>query len=96
MSPSEEDPREELLQRLAEWNMGLEELQSRVDRAEAGKHAKLNERLRRLREDYDTAAARLAEAPDPEADTWDEFREGLTRARELLDEAVEESDGSEA
>lgn len=84
---------EELRSQLAEWNVGLEELQSRVERAEAEKQSQLNERLRRLRQDYEQSRERFTALSEEGTPTWDEFRKGMTDARKLLDEALEEAGG---
>lgn len=93
MSETDDEFIEELRNQMEEWNMGLEELQSRVERAEAEKQSKLNDRLRKLREDYGRTRERFAALSESGTETWDEFREGMTDARKLLDEALEEAGG---
>jgi predicted nuclease with TOPRIM domain len=84
---------DELRQRLEEWNMGLDELQATVDRAEAERNARLSERLQALRDDYDRARTRFADPPREKEGEWDELRSGMEEARRLLDAALEESRG---
>jgi predicted nuclease with TOPRIM domain len=93
MSETNDEFIEDLRSQLEEWNMGLEELQSRVERAEAEKQSRLNDRLRRLREDYHRSRERFTTLSESGTETWDEFREGMITARKLLDEALQEAGG---
>ncbi len=94
MSADKDDPTEELKDQLEEWNMGLDELQSRIERAEAEKQSRLNERAKELRSDYEAAQKRFSSLGEGTPEEWDEFREGMKEGRRLLDEALEESGGS--
>jgi predicted nuclease with TOPRIM domain len=91
MDQSHDDVAEELRSQLEEWNMGLDELQSRVERAEAEHRSALEARIKMLRKDYEEARDRLQALAAQGGETWEEFREGMTRARRLLDEALEET-----
>jgi predicted nuclease with TOPRIM domain len=91
MGQPHDDVTEELRSQLEEWRMGLDELQSRVERAEAERRSALEDRIKVLRRDYDEARNRLQASSAKGGESWDEFREGMTRARRLLDEALEET-----
>ncbi len=91
MGRSHDDVTEELRSQLEEWNMGLDELQARVERAEAERRSALEARIKALRKDYEEARDRLEALSAKGGETWAEFREGMTRARRLLDEALEET-----
>jgi len=91
MGQSHDDLTEELRSQLEEWNMGLDELQSRVERAEAERRSALEARIKVLRKDYEEARDRLQALSAQGGETWNEFREGMARARQLLDEALEET-----
>jgi chromosome segregation ATPase len=100
MSRDNPDEIEELRRQLEEWNMGLDELQSRIEREEADERHRLRERIRKLRESYDETmerfTARLAgddDLAERGTESWEDFREGMARARKLLDEAFDESVG---
>jgi predicted RNase H-like nuclease (RuvC/YqgF family) len=83
-----------LREQLEEWNMGLDELQSRVDRAEAETNDEAQARRTRveaLRREYDEAYRRFSNFRSNDTDTWDNFREGMEEARKLLDEGLEEA-----
>lgn len=91
MGQSNDDVTEELRSQLEEWNMGLDELQSRVERAEAERRSALEARIQALRKDYEEARDRLEVLSAQGGESWAEFREGMIRARRLLDEALEET-----
>jgi hypothetical protein len=76
---------------LEEWNMSMDELQSRVERAEAGSQAAYRERVEKLRRDYRVTVERLEAYPERDPEEWEEFREGMEEARRLLDEGLEEA-----
>lgn len=83
-----------LHEQLEEWNMGIEELQSRVDRAEAESNddARMRRaRVEALRRDYEEARRRFSSYSPRDTVTWDSFRDGMEKARKLLDEGIEEA-----
>lgn len=83
-----------LREQLEEWNMGLEELQSRVDRAEAESNDEAQahrSRVQSLRREYDDAYARFSNFRSNDTDTWDNFRSGMENARKLLDQGLDEA-----
>lgn len=83
-----------LREQLEEWNMGLEELQSRVDRAEAESNDEAQThraRIEALRREYDDAHTRFSNFRSNDTDTWDNFRGGMEEARKLLDEGLDEA-----
>ncbi len=81
----------ELQKRLEEWNMGLDELQSRVDRAEARSEAGTRPKLEKLRRQLEEVGTKVRSTPPKEGDEWKQFREGMEEARDLLDEGIEEA-----
>lgn len=91
MSDSDESLVEDLQEQLEEWNMGLEELQATVERAEAERKAELRERLEALRSDFEGAKTRFHQLSRKGGGRWDEFRSGMEEGRRLLDEALEEA-----
>lgn len=91
MSRSNDDVTEELRSQLEDWNMGIDELQSRVERAEAERRADLRTRIEAFRENYEEARKRFESVSAKGEKSWDEFREGMKQARSLLDEALEET-----
>jgi len=95
MTESRDEYVKKLEQKLEEWNMGMDELQSRVDRAEAeaGQHA--DPRIERVRERYNAARERMAEIQASGPDEWSRHREGMEEARRLLDEALEDARGDQ-
>ena len=83
-----------LREQLEEWNMGLEELQSRVDRAEAESNDEAQThraRVESLRREYDDAYQRFSNYRTNDTDTWDNFRSGMERARKLLSQGLDET-----
>lgn len=83
---------DELKQQLEEWNMGFDELHSRVERAEAEAQSRHAAKIERLRTDYEAALGRVSSVEEEGGpDDWDEFREGMEEARRLLDEGLEEA-----
>jgi predicted nuclease with TOPRIM domain len=91
MSDSDEGLVEELQEQLEKWNMGLEELQATVERAEAERKTELRERLEALRADFERAKVQFDELSREGGGKWDEFRSGMEEGRRLLDEALEEA-----
>ncbi len=91
MGQSKDDASEELRSQLEEWNMSLDELQSRVDRAEADRRPALEARMKSLRKDYDEARNRLQASSAQGGESSSELREGMKRARRLLDQALKET-----
>jgi predicted nuclease with TOPRIM domain len=96
MSRDNPDEIEELRRQLEEWNMGLDELQSRIEREEADERHRLRERIRKLRESYDETmerfTARLAgddDLAERGTESWEAFPEGLAPARKHLADARE-------
>jgi chromosome segregation ATPase len=81
----------ELREKLEEWNMGLDELQSRVDRAEAEAESRYRVKIDRLRRELDSTRQRMASLEPGGPEQWEEFQEGMEEARELLEEGLEEA-----
>lgn len=71
--------------------MGMDELQVRVDRAEANARPEKTRRLEELRQALDGARNRASTLDSIGPDEWHDHREGMEEARKLLDEALEES-----
>jgi len=90
MGDSEDDRIEQIRAQLEEWNMGLDELQATVERAEAERKSQLQERLEALRADFERAQDQFNDLPREGEAKWEQFRSGMEEGRRLLDEALKE------
>lgn len=91
MSESDAVSTAEIHEQLRKWQMGLEELQKTVDRAEARRRAELTKTMKELREQFDQAQTMFEELSQDEGSEWDQFKEGMEKGRRLLNRALEEA-----
>ncbi len=91
MSDSDSVTQADIHEQLKKWQMGLEELQKTVDRAEAQRRAELTETVKALREQFEQAQALFEGLSEEEGSEWDRFRKGMEKGRRLLDQALKEA-----
>lgn len=91
MDEDRDDYIAKLREKMEEWSIGLDELQARVDRAEAEAEGRHHVRIDRLRRQLDGTRDRIASLEPGGPEQWDEFREGMQEARELLEKGLEEA-----
>jgi predicted nucleic acid-binding Zn-ribbon protein len=82
---------EKLKARLDEWSAALDNLEAKARKAGADAKSGSEDQIKALRQQRDSAKAKLAEVQSASGDAWEDLQKGLDSMLDALQEGLEKA-----